>query len=421
MSANPEENRLAALPEGAVPIRVRAKDDLFNIHHELDLRRSIELLVARIPQMNAVLLFGSRRFRTGSVRSDVDLLILGDELPPASNVAAIAREVDSYLDVFIGSGGVAQSAVNESKIVEDNFGSLVRVLDAVELWRRDGGWIGDGVFATMRVLAGFNPPYTLAAMAGAEPLVKRVEIMFMSALVEEHAAIVSEFDRTIAAPSGTGASYQLGEIDDRQGIRTVAACIADRAGTVPAALTTFRGIELFRPKLVVLVGITAGIGGRLALGDFIIPDTVVEYEATKIGPEGEEPHGRQHAIDPKSIQSVKAWASLDRCLEEISVSLLRPVAGISRLSTDAMASGNKVVASAYRAGLIAKASRKTAAIEMESLGVVEACLRVDPPVPSLIVKAVSDLADENKDDSWHQFAASAAARLATALVREDVI
>jgi nucleoside phosphorylase len=80
-----------------------------------------------------------------------------------------------------------------------------------------------------------------------------------------------------------------------------------------------------------------------------------------------------------------------------------------------------VIASSERAALIAKSSRKIVAIEMEALGVIEACLRFDPPVPALVVKAVSDLADESKDDTWHPFASRASASLAIELLRAELI
>jgi nucleoside phosphorylase len=420
-SRSTEQRRLEDLPDRATPIRTPAKQDLFNIHHEMSLREAVEELAIQLPQVVDIRLFGSRRHRSGSTRSDVDLLITGDQLPPASNVAAIAREIDSYLDVFIGRGGVAQSVVNESVIVEDNLDRLAERLDAVPLWERTLGWVGESDFEVVRVLAGFNPPYTLAAVAGPEPLVSRAEVLFVSALAKEHSAIVSEFDRLLATPPGPAANYQLGEIDAGQAPRRVAACVADRAGPIPAALTTYRGVEFFRPRLIVLVGITAGVAGRVGLGDLIVPDTVVEYEATKVSADGEEPNGRQHAIDPRSIEAVQAWPRRDELLDQVSGSSLRPSPGRSVLSTDPMASGNKVIALADRAAVIARASRKTAAIEMESLGVVEAGLRSDPQVPVLVVKGVSDLADENKDNSWHAYAAFAAARLAAALVRDAVI
>jgi len=418
MTTSPEERRLAQLPERAHPIRASAKHDAFHVHQDLDLAEAVELLAERIAGLHEVFLFGSRRFQTGSARSDVDLLLVGDGLPAASVVAGVAREIDSYLDVFVVHGGVAQSAVNESVIASADFASLRRMLDALPLWRRDCGWIADTP-VSVRVLAGFNPPLTLAAVAGPEPLVGRADLLFVTALAKEHAAIVTELDRLIPKPPGSSAHYELGEIDTEHTTRRVAACVADRGGTVPAALTAFRGIEMFRPSFVVLVGITAGVIGQLDLGDLIVPDTVVEYEATKIGPDGDARHGRQHAIHPSTIAAVQGWARRDEWLQEVSG--LRPDSGLSRLSTDAMASGNKVVASADRAAIIASASRKTAAIEMESLGVVEACQRAEPLVSALVVKAVSDLADENKDDSWHPFATVAAARLAVALARDHVV
>lgn len=419
MTTSPERRRFEALPVGAQPIRIPAKHDSLNVHQDLDVREAVELLAERIPILREIRLFGSRRFRTGSSRSDVDLLVIGEHLPSASCVAAIARDIDSYLDVFLARGGVAQSAVNESVISQPDLESLVGALDAVVVWQTGEGWVADQSLSTARVLAGFNPPYTTAAAAGPDPLVARVDVLFVSALAKEYDAIVSKFDREITTPRASTANYARGEIDAAHGERRVAACVADRPGTLPAALTALRGVQMFRPNLVVLVGITAGVAGELDVGDLIIPDTVVEYEATKIGTDGEVSHGRQHAIDPLSVAAVLAWRGLESWLGHISTS--RPDGGSSRLSTDAMASGNKVVASAERAALIASSSRKAAAIEMESLGVVEACQRADPLVPALVVKAVSDLADEKKDDSWHAFATNAAAELASVLVRENVV
>jgi nucleoside phosphorylase len=43
------------------------------------------------------------------------------------------------------------------------------------------------------------------------------------------------------------------------------------------------------------------------------------------------------------------------------------------------------------------------------------------PGPLGLLFAFSDLADKAKDDSWHPFATTAAARLAAALVRAHVI
>jgi nucleoside phosphorylase len=419
MATPSEQARLSALPESAIPIRVPSKHDALGIHHDLDVRQAVEQLAAGVGAIDSVYLFGSRRYASGSARSDVDLLVFGESFPQASVVAAVARGIDPYLDVFLARDQVAHSAINESII--QSTGDLVSDLNAVCLWTRGSGWeVGAAAFTAVRVLAGFAPSYTLAASAGAEPSVCRADVLFVTALHREYTAVVSKCDSAVAtAPSSERFQFEVGSVASEGESRTVVAMVADRAGPLPAALLAFRGIEMFRPKLAVLVGITAGIEHEVDLGDLVIPDTVVEYEATKVYPDGEQSHGRNFPTDQAAIASVKGWRRWDEWLDAISQS--RPVGGRSGWSTDAMASGNKVIASRERAEVIAAFQRKTVAIEMEALGLMEACQRASPAVPALVIKAVSDFADDAKSDAWHEYCSDAAGDLAITLVRERVI
>jgi nucleoside phosphorylase len=425
MTTSSEQERIDVLPDSAIQIRLPDKTESFNVHHELDVRRAVEQLVGALSMVEEVYLFGSRRYTTGSVRSDIDLLLVGDKLPPNNVVASVARGIDPYLDVFLAQFGVAHSAINNSVISAISLDALLEKLDPVRLWSHNGLWDpAADAFQTVSVLAGFTPPYTIAAPLGPEPLVKRVDVMFISALSEEYSAVVSRFDRHLSnPPSNERHHYELGEIDTAHGARIVCGIVTDRAGPIPAAITTYRGIELFRPKVVVLVGITAGIKDEVNLGDLIVPDTIVEYEATKVSPSGEKSHGRTHASDAQRIAAIQAWPGREGWLQRISPLSPASVALASgvHLSTDAMASGSKVIGSAERATAIANLQRKTVAIEMEAIGVVEACQRATPLVSAVVVKAVSDFADDTKDDSWHKFASMAAADLAITLTRDQVI
>jgi hypothetical protein len=47
------------------------------ITQDLGLPEALDVLASRVPAMTDALLFGSRRYATGSVRSDVDLLVCG--------------------------------------------------------------------------------------------------------------------------------------------------------------------------------------------------------------------------------------------------------------------------------------------------------------------------------------------------------
>lgn len=419
MPPSPEQRREEDLPSGSISLRVPAKDDTENLFAELNLPVLLRLLAERIDGLNSIYLFGSRRHRSGSVRSDIDLLIEGPDLPGPAIVAAIARSIDSYIDVFIQRGGQAQSAVNESLIVAENPEALRKKLDVVLVWQRGHGWLGEERDETIRILAGFMPPYSLRPPHSGEPLVASAEVLFVTALEGEYSAMVAELDRILTAPPGIRAQFQLGEIDGPAGPRTVAVCVADRPGPIPAAITTYRAIEMFRPSVVILVGITAGVKGEICLGDIVVPDTVMEYEATRVAPTNEEDRGRRTPIDPDLISTVKAWGKVDEVLEGISG--LRPEPGASSISTATMASGSKVIADAARAKLIAATSGKVAAIEMEALGVVEACRRSSPSIRVLIVKAVSDYADRKKDDTWHAFTMRAASRVAGEFVQIGIV
>src|SRR3954454_18678572 len=108
---------------------------------DLDLRAAVERLTSGFRSLRSVHLFGSRRYATGSLRSDIDLLLRFDEDPPAAwDLAPTARRASVYLDPFIAVAGVATSAINASSIQAESFEALVNRLDAVQLWASDAGW-----------------------------------------------------------------------------------------------------------------------------------------------------------------------------------------------------------------------------------------------------------------------------------------
>ena len=62
--------------------------------------------------------------------------------------------------------------------------------------------------------------------------------------------------------------------------------------------------------------------------------------------------------------------------------------------------------------------RKICGIEMEALGVAQAS---SGRVPLLVIKGISDWANEEKDDGWHRYCMDASADLAIRLISDEVI
>jgi hypothetical protein len=84
--------------------------------------------------------FGSRRYVTGSPRSDVDLLIRWSAPIRPAELREFSLEKGPALDIFWSDAGMAMSCANESRVVAASFDELLTKLDAVHLWNRVDGF-----------------------------------------------------------------------------------------------------------------------------------------------------------------------------------------------------------------------------------------------------------------------------------------
>jgi hypothetical protein len=97
------------------------------------------------PEITALYLFGSRRYRTRSPRSDIDILV---ELDPGAHIRpaelrAFSSASCPALDLFTADGGKAVSCENESYVSAASFSELVKKLEAVCFWKRTEGVLDD--------------------------------------------------------------------------------------------------------------------------------------------------------------------------------------------------------------------------------------------------------------------------------------
>src|SRR5271165_3339348 len=106
-----------------------------------DLRELAEALGAAFTQIQALYLFGSRRYRTRSPRSDVDILVElidGTHIRP-QELRVFSGEHCTALDLFVADGGKAISCANESSVQAESFSALVSRLEAICFWKRSEG------------------------------------------------------------------------------------------------------------------------------------------------------------------------------------------------------------------------------------------------------------------------------------------
>lgn len=89
--------------------------------------------------IKAIYIFGSRRFNTGSLRSDIDLFLETEERLKPSKLRDYIDDHCKALDLFVLSRGRAVSAVNESYITGESNDDVLSQCRALKLWSSSDG------------------------------------------------------------------------------------------------------------------------------------------------------------------------------------------------------------------------------------------------------------------------------------------
>jgi nucleoside phosphorylase len=265
------------------------------------------------------------------------------------------------------------------------------------------------------IIAGWVPFHTVAGLHG-DPTADRrpIDYLVITALGDEFTAVEAALAPYLVETSdiGTFGRHLEALIPDacNGGDEIAIVCQSDRMGNVASALTTSEALALWAPRLVVLVGITGGLAGKTQLGDVIAATQVFDYESGKITRKGVESHGIKLGSSSSVRQRLFAAPGLEAIVEEEARRAGVPAG--SALRDGGYASGEKVVADRKKARAVARYDRKIVAIEMESLGVADACRRRHTDF--MVLKAVTDFADAKKSDDCR---AECCAFVSTLLVR----
>ncbi len=239
---------------------------------------------------------------------------------------------------------------------------------------------------------------------------RRADVVILSALPLEHRAMVDAL-REISAYGQWGADECVALI----GAHRIVALSLSTMGNVGAAAGTQLVIDKWRPAYVILGGIAAGAaGGQLKLGDVVIAETVVGYEPGKYDEQGLRRR-------PDVYRSVFALLATAKAVTAGEWAPFVPIgspevgAGAPESHFGPVLSGEKVLADALVFDQLRRDWPTAVGLEMEGLGVATAAHRNGTGF--LLVKGVSDFADNGKNDLWRDYAAHAAARFVGAVLR----
>lgn len=114
-----------------------------------------------IPNIEEIYLFGSRVYGTGSLRSDIDILIYAPKGVRHDDILPII-ENENVLDIFeTTTKKEARSFANDSRLLREN---LIVTIDAKLLWSRLEGYVEDNldIFDEQRCLLNYD--YKMSVM-----------------------------------------------------------------------------------------------------------------------------------------------------------------------------------------------------------------------------------------------------------------
>ena len=188
------------------------------------------------------------------------------------------------------------------------------------------------------------------------------------------------------------------------------AVVLARPGLISAAISTVKASEIFRPKAIAMCGICGGVEGETALGDLVVPDVSWNYQAGKIVKGKLRPQLVQIPIPPLSQATLQQMAN-DAVSVRLRKGLLHSELANRQISIAPMVSGSPVVADKDAMLEISTQSRKISALDMEVAAVFAAAHSFfNGAGVFFAAKTVVDLADESKDDRYHEYGCVLSAR-----------
>lgn len=184
--------------------------------------------------------------------------------------------------------------------------------------------------------------------------------------------------------------------------RLAVGVILPRPGMVFSAVYAARVIERFRPRVLVMPGICAGISGRVKIGDILIADPVWDCQSGKYEDNGSfsfDPH--QIPMESKSRTLVDSFA---RSFNATSIFGRDQISSenAGKIVVGPMASTSSVVSNDQRVKAIVAQHRKTIGFEMELFGLYAAASYSPYEFPIYFgVKCVADYGERKSDDFQH--------------------
>ncbi|MEK8086788.1 5'-methylthioadenosine/adenosylhomocysteine nucleosidase [Aquabacterium sp. A3] len=222
-------------------------------------------------------------------------------------------------------------------------------------------------------------------------------IGIMAAMPEELQALLDRMVDDTPVTLG-GRTFWCGQL---QGVEVVV--VLSGIGKVAAAITTTLLLQAFEVNELWFTGVAGGLAPQVQVGDVVVADALVQHDMDA------SPLFARHELPGLGLSHLQAPAALiDEVVGVVAQAQPQPV------HRGLVLSGDQFVASAGQVAELVQRLPGALAVEMEGAAVAQVCHAFDRPC--VIVRTISDRADEAAPQDFGRFIAEVASPRSMAIV-----
>lgn len=233
--------------------------------------------------------------------------------------------------------------------------------------------------------------------------------------MDEEIALLQENMETPSEETIAGIRFIRGTLQNRPVI-----VVKSGIGKVNATITTTLLLHHFQPSEVIFTGIAGGIHPELHIGDIVVARKTAQHDFGQVTDEGRQvwetwqlaKDNKNPLFFPGDARLLKFAKSADVDLEAVAVSE-HQAAPEPKVVVGTIVTGDVFVASRTMKEEL-RMQFDADAVEMEGAAVAQVCYQWK--VPCLIIRSISDGADEAAGVNFQEFAAVAARNAALLVV-----
>jgi adenosylhomocysteine nucleosidase len=235
-----------------------------------------------------------------------------------------------------------------------------------------------------------------------------MKLGIIGAMPQEIDAIAREFVEMERVSTG-GRDYHIGSFAGADAV-----LVFSRWGKVAAAITATTLIERFGVDTVIFTGVAGGVHPELTVGDVVIADKLIQhdFDASLSG------MFAQFEIPLLGISHFPVEQHLTALALSGADRYLRSAGSSNRTMVGTIASGDEFVAGLDRLEQLRRAIPDLLCVEMEGAAVAQVCHEYK--VPFIVIRTISDNADQSAPVDFVSFLHETASRYSHGILKEVV-